>query len=77
MQIQIHIKTNLPKTITIKYTYTDYIYRERKTIYSTLESLRNCKRRNKGNFTLKSYSNKILLCGGRGQHYLVLDKIST
>ena len=28
------------------------------------KSLRNCKRRNKGNFTAKSNSNKIKLCGG-------------
>ena len=41
------------------------------------KSLRNSKRRNKGNFTSKSNSNKIKLCGGGGQHYLVLDKIST
>ena len=39
------------------------------------ESLRNRKRRNKGNFTSKSNLNKIKLCGG--QHYLVLNKIST
>ena len=41
------------------------------------ESLRNCKTGNKGNFTLKPNSNKIMLCGGEGQHYLVLNKIST
>ena len=40
-------------------------------------SLRNSKRRNKGNFMSKSNSNKIKLCGGGGQHYLVLNKIST
>ena len=40
-------------------------------------SLRNCKRRNKGNFMLKSNSNKIMLCWGGWQHYLVLSKIST
>ena len=39
-------------------------------------SLRNSKRRNKGNFTSKSNSNKKKLCGGGGQHYLV-NKIST
>ena len=32
------------------------------------KSLRNCTRCNKGNFTLKSNSNKIMLCGGEGQH---------
>ena len=33
------------------------------------KSLRNSKRRNKGNFTSKSNSNKIKLCGGGGgQH---------
>ena len=30
--------------------------------------LRNCKRRNKGNFMLKSNLNKKMLCGGGGQH---------
>ena len=39
------------------------------------KSIRNSKRRNKGNFTSKSNSNKIKL--GGGQHYLVLNKIST
>jgi hypothetical protein len=41
------------------------------------KSLRNCKRHNNRNFTLKSNSNKIKLCGGSRQHYLVLNKIST
>ena len=41
------------------------------------KSLRNNKRRNKEHFASKSYSNKINLCGGGGQHYLVLNKIST
>ena len=41
------------------------------------KSLRNSKRRNKVNFTSKSNSNKIKLRGGGGQHYLVLNKIST
>ena len=35
-----------------------------------LKSLINCKRCNKGNFALKSNSNKIMMCGGGGQHYL-------
>ena len=35
------------------------------------KSLRNSKRRNKENFTLKSNLNKIKLCGGGGQHHLV------
>ena len=39
------------------------------------KSLRNSKRRNKGNVTLKSNSNKIKLCGGGGQHYLVFNVI--
>ena len=41
------------------------------------KSLRNCKRRNKGNFTLKSNSNQIMLCGGGGNIFRVkrLDKI--
>ena len=45
--------------------------------HGVFRSLRNWKRRNKGNFTLKSISNKIMLCGSRGLHYLVLNKIST
>ena len=38
-----------------------------------------CKRRNKGNLTLKSNSNKIMLCGAGpwGQHYLIWKKIFT
>ena len=48
-----------------------------KFIILLFKSLRNSKRRNKGNLTSKSNSNKIKLCGGGGQHYLVLDKIST
>ena len=32
------------------------------------KSLRNSKKLNKGNFTSKSNSNKIMLCGGWGQH---------
>ena len=32
------------------------------------KSLTHCKRRNKGNFTLKSNSNKIMLCEGGGQY---------
>ena len=39
------------------------------------KSLRNSKRCNKGNFTLKSNSNKIMLCGGGGQPYLVLIRL--
>ena len=35
------------------------------------KSLRNCKRRNKGIFTLKSNSNKIMLNGGEYQQYHV------
>ena len=38
------------------------------------KSLRNCERRNKGNFTLKSNLNKVMLYGGGGQHYLVLKR---
>ena len=41
------------------------------------ESLSNCKKHKKGNFTSKSNSNKIMLCVGGGQHHLVLNKIST
>ena len=33
------------------------------------KSIRKCKRRNKGNFTSKSNSNKIMLCGG--QHFVL------
>ena len=36
--------------------------KQRKTVL--FKSLRNCKRRNKGKFTLKSNSNKIMLCDG-------------
>ena len=39
-----------------------------------IKSLRNSKRRNKENFTLKSNSNKIKLCGAT---LSVLNKIST
>ena len=55
-------------------------------MYSTLcindtivlfKSIRNSKRRNKGNFTSKSNWNKIKLGGGGRHHYLVLNKIST
>ena len=41
------------------------------------KSLRKYKKRNKGSFKLKPNSNEIMLCGGGGQHYLVLNKIST
>ena len=49
-------------------------------VYCTIKlvlfkSFRNSKRRNKGNFTSKSNSNKTKLCGG--QYYLVLNKILT
>ena len=59
-----------------------HVFKGEKCQYSKQEivlfkSLRNSKRRNKGNFTSKSKSNKIKLCGGGGQHYLVLIKIST
>ena len=40
------------------------------------KSLRNSKRLDKGNFTSKSNSNKIKLCGVGGQYYIVLIKIS-
>ena len=40
-------------------------------------TLSNSRRRNKGNFTSKSNSNKIKLGGGGGQQYLVLNKIPT
>ena len=48
-------------------------------IIALFKSLRNSKRRNKGNFTSKSNSNQIKLFGGGGpgQHYLVLNKNST
>ena len=42
---------------------------------STFKSIRNCKRHNKGNFTSKSNSNKIMLYGGGGHDYLFLNKI--
>jgi hypothetical protein len=37
------------------------------------ESLRNCKRRNKGNFTLKSNSNNIMMCGELNNIFYVKD----
>ena len=46
------------------------------SIIVLFKSLQNFKRRKKGNFTLKSNSNKIILCGVGWQHYLVLNKIS-
>ena len=44
------------------------------TILSPLEIVKDV---TKENFTLKSNLNKIMLCGGVMQHYLVLNKIST
>ena len=38
-----------------------------KAVIVPFKVLKNCKRRNKGNFTLKFNSNKIMLCGGVGQ----------
>ena len=38
------------------------------------KSLRNSKRRNKGNFTSKSNSNKIELCGVGGQHLTIGER---
>ena len=46
------------------------------TLIVLFKSLRNCKRRKKENLTLKSNSNMIKLCEGRGQHYPVLNKFS-
>ena len=37
------------------------------------KSLRNCKRRKKGNFTLKSNSNKIIMCGGAGDLNVIIS----
>ena len=54
-----------------------FIEREKRLTLVLFKSLRNCKRRNKGNFTSKSNSNKIMLCRGGGQHYLFFNKIST
>ena len=41
-----------------------------KEIILLLKSLRNYIRRNKGNFTMKCNSNKIMLCGGGGNNIL-------
>ena len=41
------------------------------------KSLKNSKRCSKGNFTSNFNLNKIKFCVGGGQHYLVLNKIST
>ena len=61
------------------YVFDFSISRRRNTdlVIVLFKSLRNSERRNKGNFTSKSNSNKINLCGGGVQHYLVLNKIST
>ena len=40
------------------------------------KSLRNSNKRNKRNFTLKSNSNKVMLCWVWRQHYLVFNKMS-
>ena len=50
--------------------------RKRRKFHHYYKSLRNSKRRNKGNLTSKSNSNKIKLCGSRGKHYLFLNMIS-
>ena len=63
----------------VKYKITHH-YRKQDNIISNLivlfKSLKNCKRRNKGTFKLKSNSNNIMLCDGWGQHYLVSNNIS-
>ena len=46
-----------------KYTVTIQTNKTQNKTIVLFTSLRNCKRRNKGNFTLKSNSNKIMLCG--------------
>ena len=45
--------------------------------YSFLSHLEFVNDITKGTFTLKSNSNKIMLCWCGGQHYLVLNKIYT
>ena len=50
---------------------------KKKLFFVLFRSLKNCKRRNKGNFTLNLNLNKIMLCGVGRQYYLVLNKIST
>jgi hypothetical protein len=61
--------------ITITLKRNKYFHIKSSTIV-LFKSLRNCKRRNNRNFMLKSNSNKIMLWGSWGQHYLVLNKIS-
>ena len=38
-------------------------------------ALMNYKQYQEGNKRLNFYSNKIILCGNKGYHYLILDKI--
>ena len=40
------------------------------------KSLKDYKIYQKVNNRFKFYSNKIMLCGGKGQHYIVLKKIN-
>ena len=70
------LEINGSPSLIISY-YSLIYWRNSKKNIVLFKSFRNCKRCNKGNFTLKPNSNKILLCGGGGQHYLVLNKIST
>ena len=59
------------------YCVIRYIEKKKINKIVLFKSLTKCKRRNKRNLSLKSNSNKIKLCGVGGQHYLVLNKIST
>ena len=52
------------------YKRTEYL------VILLFKSLKSYKRRNKGSLTSKSNSDKIMLCGGGGQYYLILNKIS-
>ena len=91
MTIEYHELTSDIKTNAVFYNLTEYtkVNYYPNPLFTTqiswfidynkvlFKSLRNSKRRKKGNFTSKSNSKKIKLSGGGGQHYLVLNKNST
>ena len=53
-------------TYSVSITQKSMTYRDTEYLIVLFKSLRNCKRGNKGKFTLKSNSNKIMLSGGGG-----------
>ena len=64
-------KSSPKKRLNSKYNIL-YVKSKRKFVFM---SLRKCKRRNKGNFTLKSNSNKIMVCGGSNILFLSRFKL--